>query len=98
MEKGQKVVAICNHLQIVKDKVYTINNVRTCSCGSLKLDVGVGFLRAQNGTYCKCGCVTRNGTAWFRSDRFVPLQDIEEAATMVNELIEELIIKEHQLN
>jgi len=94
---GQEVVSLGTYVNLVKDKTYVILDLRTCKCGSVVLDVGT-----DNGDMfhciCLCGNSVMGGQDWYKSSRFAPLEDIKEAEEAVNELIEELIIKKHQLN
>jgi len=73
---------------------YLVNNVHTCSCGSVSLDIGLVIREGLVlGVRCGCGAVSApSDIHWCASERFVNEQDIEAEAT--EEQLEEAIKSE----
>lgn len=70
-----------------KGAEYTVNAVRTCECGTVSLDVGIGSTR---GTNCSCGGVSSpsSGVWWCASERFVKKQVEHKEDALLNQILE----------
>lgn len=107
MEKGD--IAICVNIKDVHPSTkgslpslrlnaeYIVQNIKTCECGQITLDVGLSD--DNSGVKCKCGAKSspKSGIWWCASERFVKKQtksieeQIEEAIEIENyELANEL--------
>lgn len=91
---GQKVVCVndkrhnlklAGMLPIKKGEIYTIIDIKECSCGEVKLDVG---LKAEI-VRSKCWCGIVDFGYWNNSRRFRPITESENFATDVIEKLEE---------
>jgi hypothetical protein len=70
---------------------YLVQNVSTCGCGSVMLDVGFG-LTGDKGVNCGCGARTSpaTGIRWISAQRLVKKQTNQE----VEEQIEQAVLAE----
>lgn len=87
---GSKVVCVddSSHTHLInKGSVYTVEAVTTCSCGLVKVDVGVsrGF-----GILCSTclGPIRPEGRRWFRAERFRMLEELSE--TTLEEVLQKI--------
>lgn len=94
MKVGDRVVCVkSNYWEgnagVIKGRVYVIENIISCSCGSISFDVGVSSITSF--TKChKCGSLD-SYPAWLQSaSRFAPIQ--YNSAT--EELANKEIVKE----
>jgi hypothetical protein len=61
---------------------YIVNDVFTCRCGVVSLDVGLAAQAKGNGTWCSCRIsLPYPDVHWCHSDRFVKKMSLEEAQT-----------------
>ena len=90
-EIGQQVVCVESHPNgvIKKDFIYTVTELRLCSCKNLT--IGVGVIDPNPFMQCsKCGNAYVGNEWLFKANRFRPLDDlynteIEELMNEVNE-------------
>lgn len=91
-EIGQKVVCVDSayprHVTpLVEGKVYTVNGITRCSCGTIDLDIGTPNPSETNQLLCKCGAIvfSNNWTHW--QGRFVPLEFDRQAEEAIHEAL-----------
>ena len=98
---GQEVVCIKTHSMglVIKDRVYTIQGIRSshCACKKYLLDVGMPMDFSTFNGKMKCGtCVNVekhiSGRHWFSESLFAPLEYDKEA---IEELLKQPVSHEH---
>ena len=85
---GQKVVCIqrAKNSKLVLNEIYTIRDFWHCC--TLNIDVGISD---DLGLYCvDCSQIKDTGVYFFRSDRFAPLDEWQEADEAIKELMKEI--------
>ena len=67
---------------------YLIQNVSTCGCGAVMLDVGFG-LPTSKGVNCGCGATTSpaTGIRWVSAERLVKKQTKSEIESQIEEAV-----------
>ena len=83
---GQRVVCIKSHSLkiVVKGNTYPIKGLSKCKCGSWSVDIGE-IISKKKWDYLRCygcGVLEKNeGTMWFASALFAPIQEQYTDAT-----------------
>ena len=91
--KGQKVVCIKGKYsacgaRLVEDQIYVVKNKWSCKCNEL-LDVGIKIF--TNVTCFKCNTLlSTDGTWWLYANRFVPLDEYQNADENLRKLLKEI--------
>ena len=94
---GQKVVCVDDDTDrpygfrpLKKGAVYTVMAVNVCSCGNIRIDIGVRMAIHTRCAICSNRILTPEW--WFRSERFRPVIDLldEQLDDIENTSIEEL--------
>lgn len=65
--------------------MYPVLGLSLCECGQLKIDIGLKSI--INTTECTCGKTENCSTWWCASERFVPVEDIEETQKQEKEYV-----------
>lgn len=68
-----------------KNTIYPVLGLSLCQCGQLKIDVGLKSI--FDTTECSCGKSEICSTWWCASERFVPVEDIEESQKQEKEYV-----------
>lgn len=93
---GQKVVAIANYHQLVKDEIYTVRGfISPCKCDVIEIDLPekcVKMIYRPPGYPMKCkACGTSlksNGYSHYKPSRFAPLQESAFPTLTLSRVIE----------
>lgn len=89
---GQKVVALESTpiTGLVKDAVYTVLDMNTCSCGHVRLFVGK-YIKHDGVECSKCGKVLLTDRMYHQEKIFAPIEEHPEMSEYTaDELLEEL--------
>jgi hypothetical protein len=96
---GQKLVCVdSKDTPLVENQNYVIKSIKygLCNCNYILIDVGFtkdSIRRAQYCPKCKDRFKTFDDIWWFNANRFVPLDEWQQA----DELVKELLIPEEEL-
>jgi len=88
---GQQVVALISGVHIIKDNIYLVEDITSCSCGpSILIDSGGD----KSSPYCRCGSYC-GLDCWYFEKYFAPLETKKESDKWADEVLTK--IKEPEL-
>jgi len=69
---------------------YVVNNIRTCECGRITLDVGLSLgENPTRGVSCQCGAITspKTGIHWCAAERFIKKRTEKDVEAQIAEAV-----------